>query len=170
MIRSSNPNSMHSIFRSILPMVFLSASLAARGGDVALEARLIWGTSDDKADAKCKPVDAELAGKLHGMFKWKNYYEITNETASLALNKVRTIKMSDQCTLELKNLGGSRIEVNCIGQGKQVHKGAYTLDPPKWLVLGGNCDNNTAYNTAWFIGLRAVDTKTIDAKKTIGKN
>jgi hypothetical protein len=115
-------------------------------------------------------VDAELAGKLHGMFKWKNYYEITNETASLALNKIRTLKMSDQCTLELKNVGASRIEVNCIGQGKQVHKGAYTLDPPKWLVLGGSCDNNTAYNTAWFIGLRAVDAKTADAKKAIGKN
>jgi len=161
---------MHSMFRSILSVFLVSAAFAARGGDMELEARLVWGTSDDKSDAKCKPVDAELAGKLHGMFKWKNYYEITNETASLALNRIRTLKMSDQCTLELKNVGGSRIEVNCIGQGKQVHKGAYTLDPPKWLVLGGNCDNNTAYNTAWFIGLRAIDTKTADAKKAIGKN
>ena len=156
---------MHSMFRSILLVFLASGAFAARAGDVELEARLVWGTSDDKCDAKCKPVDADLAGKLHGMFKWKNYYEITNETASLTLNKIRTLKMSDQCTLELKNLGGSRIEVNCIGQGKQVHKGAYTLDPPKWLVLGGNCDNHTAYNTAWFIGLRAIDTK-----KAIGKN
>jgi hypothetical protein len=161
---------MNPMFRSILSIILLSAAFAARGGDIELEARLIWGTSDDKGDAKCQPVDAELAGKLHGMFKWKNYYEITNQTASLALNKTRTLKMSDQCTLELKNVGGSRIEVNCIGQGKQVHKGAYTLDPPKWLVLGGNCDNTTAYNTAWFIGLRAIDTKSTDAKKAIGKN
>jgi hypothetical protein len=170
MSRPSNQPLMHSMFRSILSVFLVSAALAARGGDMELEARLVWGTSDDKSDAKCKPVDAELAGKLHGMFKWKNYYEITNETASLALNKIRTLKMSDQCTLELKNVGASRIEVNCIGQGKQVHKGAYTLDPPKWLVLGGSCDNNTAYNTAWFIGLRAVDAKTADAKKAIGKN
>jgi hypothetical protein len=166
----ANQTQMRSIFRSVLSAIFVSAALAARAGDMQLEARLVWGTSDDKSDAKCKPVDADLAGKLHGTFKWKNYYEITNQTTTLALNKVRTIKMSDQCTLELKNVGGSRIEVNCIGQGKQVHKGAYTLDPPKWLVLGGNCDNNTAYNTAWFIGLRAIDTKTPDAKTAIGKN
>jgi hypothetical protein len=158
------------MFRSILPAIFLGIAIAARAGDLELEARLVWGTSDDKSDARCKPMDPELAGKLHGAFKWKNYYEITNKVATLSLNKVRTVKMSDQLTLELKNVGGSRVEVNCIGQGKQVHKGAYTLDRPKWLVLGGNCDNTTAYNTAWFIGLRAIDTKNADAKKVIGKN
>ena len=152
------------MFRLILSVLLFGSALAARAGDIALEARLVWGTSDDKTDGKCKPMDGDLSGKLHGMFKWKNYYEITNQATVLELNKVRTIKMSDQCTLELKNVGGSRIEVNCIGQGKTVHKGAYTLDPPKWLVLGGNCDNTTAYNTAWFIGLRAVD------KKALGKN
>ncbi len=78
--------------------------------------------------------------------------------------------MSEACIIRVKNLGASRVEVSCIGHGKQVHKGAYTLVPPQWLVLGGNCDNNTAYNTAWFIGLRAIDTKTADAKKAIGKN
>jgi len=161
---------MQTLFRSILPVILFGMAIAARAGDMALEARLVWGTSDDKSDAKCKPMDAGLDGKLHGMFKWKNYYEITNQIATLEVNKVRTLKMSDQCTLELKNVGGSRIEVNCIGQGKPVHKGAYTLDPPKWLVLGGNCDNNTAYNTAWFIGLRAVDVKSADAKKALGTN
>jgi hypothetical protein len=161
---------MQTLFRSILPVILFGMAIAARAGDMALEARLVWGTSDDKSDAKCKPMDAGLDGKLHGMFKWKNYFEITNEITTLEPNKVRTLKMSDQCTLELKNVGGSRIEVNCIGQGKPVHKGAYTLDPPKWLVLGGNCDNNTAYNTAWFIGLRAVDVKSADAKKALGTN
>jgi hypothetical protein len=169
MSRSITHPPYQSMFRSILSLLLLSVAITARAGDVELEARLVWGTSDDKSDANCKPMDSDLAGKLHGMFKWKNYYEITNKIATLELNKVRTLKMSDQCTLELKNVGGSRIEVNCIGQGKQVHKGSYTLDAPKWLVLGGNCDNHTAYNTAWFIGIRAVDTKSADAK-SIGKN
>jgi len=153
------------MFRTILAVLFVTSAVVARGADMKLEARLIWGTSDDKTDAKCKPIDPELAGKLHGMFKWKNYYEITNQNENLTANKLRTLKMSDQCTLQLKNVGGSRIEVNCIGQGKEVHKGAYTLDPPKWLVLGGNCDNNNA----WFIALRAVDPKNSIASKVITK-
>ena len=56
----------------------------------------------------------------------------------MPLNQSRDLKMSDACTIRVKNLGGSRVEVSCIGHGKQVHKGAYTLMPPQWLVLGGN--------------------------------
>jgi hypothetical protein len=160
----------HTMLRFLLSVVLLSTAMVARAGDLDLEARLIWGTSDDKSDAKCKPMDPDLAGKLRGAFKWKNYYEITNKISALELNKVRTLKMSDQLTLELKNVGGSRIEVNCIGQGKQVYKGAHTLDPFKWVVLGGDCDKTTAYSTAWFIGLRSVDAKSADAKKAIGRN
>jgi hypothetical protein len=55
------------------------------------------------------------------------------------------------------------VEINCIGEGKEVHKGAYTLTPPKWLVLGGSSKDNTA----WFIGLRANEAET---NKVIGKN
>jgi hypothetical protein len=144
-----------------LPMFLLNA-LAAGAADMALEAKLVWGTNDDKTDANCKPVDADLAGKLHGMFKWKNYYEITNRTAMMPLDQMCDLKMSDRCTLKLKNVGESRIEVHCIGQGKQVHEGAYMLAPTAWVVLGGNCTNNTA----WFIGLRAVD----DSKRAVTKN
>jgi hypothetical protein len=75
--------SMHSTYRSILSVLFLTIAVAARGGDVKLEARLVWGTSDDKTDARCKPMEPELSNKLHGMFKWKNYYEITNQLPAL---------------------------------------------------------------------------------------
>jgi hypothetical protein len=69
--------------------------------------------------------------------------------------------MSDRCTLRIRNLGGSRVEINCIGQGKEVHKRSDTLLPHTWLVLGGNDTNNTA----WFIGLRSDN-----GGKVISKN
>jgi hypothetical protein len=53
MSRPSNQPLMHSMFRSILSVFLVSAALAARGGDMELEARLVWGTSDDKSVAKC---------------------------------------------------------------------------------------------------------------------
>jgi hypothetical protein len=160
-----------------LPMqrlvIFLCASvvLAATGSttwaaDLKLEARLIWGANDQTEPVQNKPVDAELSENLHRMFKWKNYYQITNQTATLPLNKVCDLKMSDHCTLQVKNLGASRVEINCIGEGKPVHKGAYTMVPPQWLVLGGNDKDNTA----WFIGLRAIDTAHADSVKGISKN
>jgi hypothetical protein len=140
---------------------FLLAATAASAGDMNLEARLVWGTNDEKGGPNCKPVDAELSASLHRTFKWTNYFEITKQVAAIPEKQTRDIKMSDRCTLRIKNLGGSRVEINCIGQGKQVHKGSYTLTPPSWLVLGCNDTNNTA----WFIGLRAEN-----GGKVISKN
>jgi hypothetical protein len=147
----------------LLLTTFLFVATVASAGDLKLEARLVWGTNDEKGGPNCKPVDPTLYEKLHGTFKWKSYFEITNRLAGIPLNQTRDVKMSDHCTLRIKNLGGSRVEINCIGEGKEVHKGAYTLTPPKWVVLGGNSTNNTA----WFIGLRANDP---DANKAISKN
>ena len=141
-------------------------TLAVHAADLKVEARLTWGANDEKENVKFEPLDPALSDKLHRMFKWKNYYEVTNKTAGVPLNKSSDLKMSDTCTIQVKNLGASRIEVSCIGHGKQIHKGAYTLVPPQWLVLGGNGTNNTA----WFVGLRAVDPNALDPKKTITKN
>jgi len=154
----------------ICSLVALLCSVAAvastQAADIKVEAKLVWGANDEKGDGKCKPVENDLASKLHGMFKWKSYFEITNQAASIALNKTSDLKMSERCTIQIKNLGDSRIEVNCIGEGKQVCKGACTLNPPTWLVLGGNATNDTA----WFIALRAVDQKAGEAKRSLTTN
>jgi len=142
------------------------ATLTARAGDLQVEARLIWGANTEKETIKYEPVDPALSDKLHRMFKWNNYFEITNELTGIPLNQSRDLTMSKACTIRVKNLGGSRVEVSCIGRGKQVHKGSYTLVPPQWLVLGGN----DSANTAWFIGLRAVDPKAVDPRRSISKN
>jgi hypothetical protein len=147
-------------------LAFSAVTLPAKAADLKLEARLIWGANDERETVKYQPVDSELSEKLHRMFKWKNYFEITNKTAGIPLNQACDLKMSDACTIHIKNLGASRVEVSCIGHGKQVHKGAYTLVPPQWLVLGGN---DTA-DTAWFIGLRAFDSNAAEPKKAISQN
>jgi hypothetical protein len=150
----------------VLLSTFLLAAAAASAGDMKLEAHLVWGTNDEKGGPNCKPVDAELAAKLHGMLKWKNYFEITNQTASIPLNKTQDLKMSDHCTIRIKNLGGSRVEISCIGEGKPVDQRVETLTPPKWLVWGGD----SKHDTAWFVGLRSDDAKAGDANTVISKN
>ncbi len=37
---------MRSMFRLMLSVLFVNAAFAARGGDMQLEARLVWGTND----------------------------------------------------------------------------------------------------------------------------
>jgi hypothetical protein len=147
-------------------IVFSATALSAGAADLRLEVRLIRGANDDKDSVKYKPADPELSGKLIRAFKWRNYFELTNKTASVAVNQSRELRLSDACTIRVRNLGASRVEVNCMGRGKEICKGAYTLAPPQWLVLGGN---DTA-DTAWFIGLRAIDSKTVDPNKAMSKN
>ena len=130
----------------------LFAAWPAFAADLTLEARLVWGANDSQI-ASYKPAEDGLSAKLHRIYKWNNYFEITNQVRSIPVNQSRDFKMSDRCVLKIKNLGDSRIEVSCIGQGKEVSKGSHTLAPAKWLVIGGNAKNDTA----WFVGLRTVD-------------
>jgi hypothetical protein len=142
---------MRSTARLFFSIFLLAAS--AKAGDMNLEARLMWGTNDENGGPNSKPVDAELSATLHRTFKWTHYFEITNQLAAIPEKQTRDLKMSDRCTLRVKNLGGSRVEINCIGEGKEVHKRTDTLLHHNWLVVGGNDKNNTA----WFIGLRSED-------------
>ena len=135
------------------------AAWPALASDLKLEARLIWGVNDSQA-AQHKPVAPDLASKLQRVFKWSNYYDITNQIHSIPVNESRDFRMSERCVLKIKNLGDSRIEVNCIGKGKEVSRGTHTLAPSQWVILSGNDKNNTA----WFIGLREVDAGLADSK------
>ena len=70
-----------------------------------LEAKPIWGANDPPGTVKHSFVDPDLAATLRRHFKWTNYFEITNLTAVIPLNQGRAVRMSDHCTLNIKNLG-----------------------------------------------------------------
>ncbi len=135
-------------------VVFLGALLAVatvKAADLKLEAKLIWGSNEPTNKVQHTVVkDPKLSADLHRIFKWNNYYEINTKEVSIAHNKTGTLQMSDKCKLDVKNLGSNRIEVSCIGKGKQVSHGEHSLAPGKWFTLGGNDKNNSA----WFVVMR----------------
>jgi hypothetical protein len=151
---------MHSnMAKSILIFGLLMAVMSAGAADMKIEAKLIWGSNDPADTIKHKLVqDPKLNADLHRIFKWSNYYEITNQTVLVAQNKSTVLQMSQKCKLDVKNLGSSRVSVNCIGNGKPVSKGEHSLAPGKWFTLAGNDKNNTA----WFVVMRSV----VDVAKT----
>jgi hypothetical protein len=142
---------------SVFYLIFFAA-FPTWASDLTLQAKLLWG-ANDSSNGNYKAVDGGLSAKLHRLYKWNNYFEITNQVKSIPVNQSRDFKMSGQCVVRVKNLGDSRIEVSCIGKGKEDSKTSHVLGPTKWVVLGGDAKNNTA----WFIGLREVD-------KSIAKN
>ncbi|HXR08585.1 MAG TPA: hypothetical protein VN765_14715 [Candidatus Acidoferrum sp.] len=125
-----------------------SSSLAA---DLKLEARLIRGANGGAAPVKSNAVDPALAASFRRNFKWTNYYQITNLAAVIPLNQSRDVRLSDRFTLKIKNLGSSKVAVDCLGRGQPVSRGTNTLP---CVYCGTNSDD-----TAWFIHLRSLGDK-----------
>jgi hypothetical protein len=135
----------------------LLSTTAARPqtGEMKLEAKLIWGTNDDKSpDPKHKPVPTDLAQKLKSSpFKWANYFEVNDKQFTLGLSAEKLVSMSKNCDIKVKNLGDSQVELCLFGKGKLVSKITQALPKGQLLVTGGNAENATA----WFVVLKQTD-------------
>src|SRR5690242_12336102 len=87
--RFSKPMSISPIARRAFRLGFaavVSCALCglASAAERKLEARLIWGTNDEKSpNASHKKLEGEMAKKLGEMpFKWKNYFEVNRQSFS----------------------------------------------------------------------------------------
>lgn len=147
----------------------VSATLCgAAAAERKIEARLIWGTNDEKSpDASHKPLDGEIAKKLREMpLKWKNFFEVTRKDFTINDQTYTNVVMSKQCSIEVKDKGGNNVTVKLYGQGKPVNRVDKPLPKGEMLAIGGDDKNNSA----WFITVRPVngDSKA-SAPKTDGK-
>jgi len=61
--------------------------------------------------------------------------------------------VSKSCSLQVKNLGGQKVEVTLIGKGKEAGKITQALPKGELLVVGGNAENATA----WFVVLKQAE-------------
>jgi hypothetical protein len=145
------------MLRVVAIVGLLLAVMSTQASDLKLEAKLIWGSNDPTNKVQHPVVkDAKLSAHLRRIFKWENYYEINTKSVSIPHAKTSDLQMSEKCKLEIKNLGGNRIDVSCIGKGKPVSRGTHSLSPGQWFVLGGNDKNNSA----WFIVMRSTSGTT----------
>lgn len=129
-------------------LAFICSSVNSASNDLNLSAQLIWGTNNDKPDdPKLKDVAPDVAEKLRGVFKWKNYFEVNREDFKVGSSATKKVRMSNQCEIEVQNLGGSSVEVKLYGKGKLVVKKRQVIKAKELLVLAGDDKNDTA----WFV-------------------
>jgi len=133
-------------------VLFCASSFLARCGsaDLNLLAQLVWGTNNEKpGDPKLKEVDPGVAEKLRKVFKWKNYFEVKRQSFTVAVGSPKKVKMSDDCEIEVQNLGNSSIEVKLYGKGKLAVRKTQKISSSELLVLAGDDKDDTA----WFVVL-----------------
>lgn len=136
-------------------MLAANEPLHAAPYELNLQAQLIWGTDGEKpAGKELKELDAVTRKKLKDVFKWKNYYEVNQQTFKVAASAKNRIRMSPKCEVEVENFGGSAasplVEVFLYGEGKLVVRKKQILKVGELLVLAGDDKNDTA----WFVILR----------------
>ena len=132
--------------RVLITSLALSSVLQAE--DLKIEAKLIWGTDDPKStDPSHKPVDEALAKELRKIFKWKNYFLINTQNGIVPNRGSKQFQMSKQCTIEITELEGPKVEVKLIGEGKPVNKTTKALSRGEFFTLGGESKNGCA----WFV-------------------
>ncbi len=142
---------------SVLIFAFLLAVNAgtawAGGNDLKLRAQLVWGTDEAKPkDAAYKDLDPELRQKLSRVFKWKNYWQISEQKCGFKSGETKKLKMSAKCELELRHLDDATIEIKLYGEGKltrTVKQSIKVLDKGEFTVLAG--DDKDKQNDAWFV-------------------
>jgi hypothetical protein len=133
---------------------FLAVSAFATD-DLKLHAKLVWGCNEVSKDPAITAASPEIAKQL-GMFKWKNYYVVTNMHAKVPEKGAAKLVLSKACTVEIQNEAQTYI-AKLFGEGKLLKE----LDQKKVigesLVLAG--DDKNAHGTAWFVILTPHDTK-----------
>src|SRR6185503_19448416 len=89
----------------LVAFAFLAMICTAVAAERKMEARLIWGTNEDKSpDPQHKRLDGELAQKLHKMpLKWKNFFEVNRQVFTITDTNYTKVVMSKKCSIEVKD-------------------------------------------------------------------
>lgn len=126
-----------------------------QASELKFEAQLIWATNDEKSpNPKHKKVEDEIRKKLDELpLKWKSYFEVNRKPLTVAKQGGNKVALSDKCALEVKAVGGDKVEVSLFGKGEAVLKRTQSLPKGEMLVLGGNAP----HKTAWLVTLKRVN-------------
>lgn len=123
---------------------------------IKVNATLVWGAEKAPKDKELTPVNKPLQKKLQSTLKkmpkaqkWVHFYRINHQEFEVAA-KPHRIRMSDHCEVEVRRSKGDEMHVKLFGEGKLVVNRKASLKKDKSLVVGGHCENKSA----WFVVLQ----------------
>jgi hypothetical protein len=129
--------------------------LLAADAEMKVEAQLVWGCNKKESpDPKHKPVSEEVRKKLLTLpLKWTNYFEVNRKLLSIPVAAQKREVLSEKCSVEVKNLGKSKVEVLLFGKGEQVEKRTQDFPRGETLVLAGRAPEETT----WLVVLKRLE-------------
>lgn len=132
---------------------FFSTAAQSNAPELKLQVQLVWATDDVKSpDANHKELTGGLAKRFASTYRWKNYFEVNNQSLNIPTNTSKKATLSPHCAVDVKFLGGSKVEVTFEGKGKKLVKVCDAIKPTEPLIIAGDAQNSTA----WFVVISLV--------------
>jgi hypothetical protein len=140
-------------FVSCVLLVF--AEPAVQGAEMKLEIQLLWGTDKETSpDPKHKPVEPDVKAKLSKLpLKWNNYFLVQSQKLSVLPGETKKAELSERCSVDVKNVRASEVEISLYGKGHELLKRAQSLPKGEILILGGNAPNETS----WLVVIKRIE-------------
>jgi hypothetical protein len=159
-----------SLWMLVLAVHWLTASFAVQAADLTLSARLVWGTNKEAPKGEdLKPVSVKLKSKFVNIFKWMNYYEISNKEFTFPKHAGKKTRLSPKCEVIMEIIEDDTLQVKVFGEDQLQRTVKHPLKPlikeGELFVVAG--DDKDSYGDAWFLVIAHpdIDKEAEDKKK-----
>src|SRR6267143_3622357 len=132
--------------------LLLTAVLAAPAAGAAAEppvtlfVQYIRGTNDQKPkDPKWKLIGPKLSKRLSPVFRWQNYWEVSQQAVTVQNAKVNMVPLSESRRLELELVNGKEVEMRVYQNRNLTRKARQPLHSNHMEIIGGSWDRETCW-------------------------
>jgi hypothetical protein len=137
----------------LLLVIVLLGPAAARSAEVSTFSFYVQLVRGSDADTPPSPdavrVGVEVGRRLHGVFRWKNYWEMKRQHVLLSEGKTVRAQMSPHLDVEISVPGNQEMVVCIYADGKLIRQRHQAVQT-RFYITGG--DNDDAQS--WFIVVR----------------
>ena len=153
-----SPSGRGSIIGTVFLIVFVLtafAALSAPAAPMKIEVQLIWGTTNQVSpNAEHKAIGPELKKKLQDLpLKWTNYFMVKKMTLAVPRGQATNVAMSEKCSIGIKDLGKTMLEISFVGKNKPLEKRTQSLPRGEVFIYSGNAPGTND----WLVVLKRLE-------------
>ena len=133
-------------FICIALFFFIDSGITSVKSDtIKVTATVVLGTDKEKKSGK--KVSGSIRKRLSKVFKWNNYYKLSDKKFSIPDNKTKSTVLSKKASIKVSNRKEGKISVSLFSEGKMLIQKSQNLRSGSYMVLAGESTGDSA----WFI-------------------
>src|SRR5205814_6072210 len=113
---------------------------------VTLYVQFIRGTNEQKPkQPNWKLIGPKLSKRLSPVFKWQNYWEVSQQAIAVQPAKVAMVPLDESRRLELELVNGKEIEMRVYQNRNLTRKARQPVRSDHMEIIGGSRERETCW-------------------------